>query len=58
MPRRHVARSLGHRADQTGLLLAGGNLPLTFQRTLMPRPTMDQAIVTGLSIASNHACGA
>ena len=43
MARRRLARSLGHRADQTGLLLAGGNIPLTFQRTLMPRPTMDQA---------------
>ncbi len=31
------------------------NVPLTFQRTLMPRATMDQAIVTGLSIAANHA---
>ena len=37
------------------MLLAAANVPLTFQRTLMPRPTMDQAIVTGLSIASNHA---
>ena len=33
------------------------NVPLTFQRTLMPRDTMDQAIVTGLSIAANHALG-
>jgi uncharacterized membrane protein len=55
MARRRLARSLGHRADQTGLLLAGGNLPLTFQRTLMPRPTMDQALVSGLSLATNHA---
>jgi uncharacterized membrane protein len=37
------------------MLLAAANVPLTFQRTLMPRPTTDQAIVTGLSIASNHA---
>ena len=36
-------------------MLAATNLPLTFQRTLMPRPTTDQAIVTGLSVATNHA---
>ena len=50
MSRRYV-QSLRHRADQSGMLLAAANVPLTFQRTLMPRPTMDQAIVTGLSIA-------
>jgi hypothetical protein len=55
MARRRLARSRGHRADQTGLLLAGGNIPLTFQRTLVPRPTMDQALVSGLSLATNHA---
>lgn len=54
MSRRYV-QSLRHRADQSGMLLAAANVPLTFQRTLMPRPTVDQAIVTGLSIASNHA---
>jgi uncharacterized membrane protein len=54
MSRRYV-QSLRHRADQSGMLLAAANVPLTFQRTLMPRPTMDQAIVTGLSIATNHA---
>src|SRR6476659_5384261 len=54
MPRRYV-QSLRHRADQSWMLLAAANVPLTFQRTLMPRPTVDQAIVTGLSIASNHA---
>ena len=55
MSRRERVQSLRHRADQSGMLLAAANVPLTFQRTLMPRPTMDQAIVTGLSIASNHA---
>lgn len=52
---RSYVQTLRHRADQSGMLLAAANVPLTFQRTLMPRPTMDQAIVTGLSIASNHA---
>jgi uncharacterized membrane protein len=55
MARRRFSHSLGHRADQAGILLAGANVPLTFQRTLMPRPTVDQALVTGLSMASNHA---
>lgn len=49
MARRRFSRSLGHRADQAGILLAGANVPLTFQRTLMPRPTVDQALVTGPS---------
>ncbi len=55
MPRHRFSSSLAHRADQAGILVAGMNVPLTFQRTLMPRNTMDQAIVTGLSIAANHA---
>jgi uncharacterized membrane protein len=50
-----LLRSLGARADQAGMLAAAVNVPLTFQRTLMPRTTMDQALVTGLSIATNHA---
>jgi uncharacterized membrane protein len=49
------SRNLGARADQAGLLVSAVNVPLTFQRTLMPRPLADQAIVTGLSVASNHA---
>ena len=48
-------QSLGGRADQAGLLYAAGNTPATFQRTLMPRATMDQALVTGLSASANHA---
>ncbi len=54
MPRKR-SHSLGARADQAGLLFAAANAPLTFQRTLMPRATMDQALVTGLSASSNHA---
>ena len=48
-------QSLGGRADQAGLLYAAVNAPATFQRTLMPRSTMDQALVTGLSASANHA---
>ena len=46
---------MGGRADQAGLLYAAANTPVTFQRTLMPRATMDQALVTGLSASANHA---
>jgi uncharacterized membrane protein len=52
---RRAARSLGRRADACGVLVAGTNVPLTFQRTLMPRSTVDQALVTGLSITTNQA---
>jgi uncharacterized membrane protein len=48
-------QSLGGRADQAGVLVAATNAPLTFQRTLMPRATIDQALVTGLSASTNHA---
>ena len=54
-PLTHPHASLGYRAEQTGLLLATGAGPLTFQRTLMPRSTSDQALITGLSFAANHA---
>jgi uncharacterized membrane protein len=36
------------------MLFAAANAPLTFQRTLMPRTTMDQALVTGLTVATNN----
>src|SRR5215471_12255856 len=55
MARNARSSSLHHRADQAGLLVSATNVPLTFQRTLMPRPGFDQALVTGLSIAANHA---
>jgi uncharacterized membrane protein len=48
-------QSLGGRADQAGVLFAAANAPLTFQRTLMDRATIDQALVTGLSASTNHA---
>ena len=55
MARSRTQHSLGARAEQTGLLLATGAGPLTFQRTLMPRSTSDQALITGLSFGANHA---
>jgi uncharacterized membrane protein len=50
-----LTHSLARRADQSGSLAGLGFLPLTFQRTLMPRTTIDQAIVTGLTVAANRA---
>jgi len=47
--------SLSGRADQAGILASATAAPLAFQRTLMPRPVVDQALVTGLSATANHA---
>jgi uncharacterized membrane protein len=47
--------ALSRRAEDCGLLVAGTNVPLTLQRTLMPRGSIDQAIVTGLSISTNQS---
>jgi uncharacterized membrane protein len=55
LSRPRINHSLTRRADQAGSLAAIGFVPLTFQRTLMPRSTMDQAIVTGLTLAANRA---
>lgn len=53
--RMRQASFLDRRADQAGLLVAATSVPQSFQRTLMPRTTIDQALVTGLSFAANHA---
>jgi uncharacterized membrane protein len=39
-----------HRSDQAGVFAAVGGIAMTFQRTLMPRSTRDQAIVTGATM--------
>ena len=43
------------RTEQAAIAAAATSAPITFQRTLMPRSNADQAIVTGLSLAANHA---
>lgn len=53
--RRHRHQSLSARAEQAGLLSAGAAAPLAYQRTLMARSSIDQALVSGLAFASNHA---
>jgi uncharacterized membrane protein len=55
MAHERIVHSLARRADQSASLAALGFLPLTFQRTLMPRATVDQALVTGLTLATNRA---
>ena len=42
-------------AGRAGRLVALADLPFTFERTLMPRATADQAIITGLSFSINTA---
>ena len=42
-------------AGRAGRLAAAADLPFTFERTLMPRPTSDQAIITGLAFSTNTA---
>jgi uncharacterized membrane protein len=46
------------RTQQAGTLVAATIVPITFQRTLMPRSTMDQALVTGISSALNYGFAA
>jgi uncharacterized membrane protein len=42
-------------AGRAGRLVAAADLPFTFQRTLMPRPTSDQAVVTALAFSTHTA---
>ncbi len=46
------------RAEQAGMFLAGASVPFTFQRTLMPRGVLDQALATGIVMALEYAVGA
>lgn len=42
------------RATEAGLLVAAAAMPETFQRTLMPRSNLDQALVSGLTFTLAH----
>jgi uncharacterized membrane protein len=46
------------RASQAGMLLAAAAVPKSFERTLMPRTTRDQGVVTGMSMALTYTAGA
>ena len=43
-----------NRSDQAGVFMAAATAASTFQRTLMPRNNLDQAIESGLSTAINY----
>jgi uncharacterized membrane protein len=49
------SRTMARRAATTGTVLAAVGLPLTFQRTLVTRSDLDQALVTGLTFALQRA---
>jgi uncharacterized membrane protein len=49
---------IGGRTQQAGTLVAETFLPITFQRSLMPRSALDQALVTGISTSLNYAMAA
>lgn len=42
------------RASQAGMLIAAAAIPNTFQRTLMPRKTRDQGVVSGMTMAVDY----
>lgn len=48
-------RNRQNRASQAGLLVAAASAPNTFQRTLMPRNTTDQGLITGITMATNYS---
>ncbi len=59
MPRtRSPNAGIGGRTQQAGTALAATIMPITFQRTLMPRSNMDQALITGISTALNYGFAA
>ena len=46
------------RSSKVGFLMAGTSAPRSFQRSLMERDSVDQGIVTGLSMSLAYAIGA
>jgi uncharacterized membrane protein len=58
MARQSPNWGIGGRTQQAGTLVAATFLPITFQRTLMPRSALDQALVTGISTSLNYAMAA
>lgn len=50
-----LTRAMSRRAGATGAAVAASAVPYTFQRTLMTRSNLDQALVTGLSYAITQA---
>jgi uncharacterized membrane protein len=55
---RAALRTLAGRVEQAPMLIAAVKVPVSFQRTLMPRSTLDQGLVTGLSMTLDYTLGA
>jgi uncharacterized membrane protein len=58
MTRRSPTAGFTGRTQQAGTVVAATMMPLTFQRTLMPRSGVDQAAITGISGALNYGFAA
>lgn len=58
MGRRPWYAGAGARTQQTGMVMALALTPTTFQRTLMPRSTRDQALTTGICGALDYGFAA
>jgi uncharacterized membrane protein len=58
MGRQSPNAGFGGRTQQAGTLVAATFLPITFQRSLMPRSALDQALVTGISTSLNYGLAA
>lgn len=54
MARRTLRGALGARSPQAGALVAVATVPDSFQRTLMPRSSLDQGLVTGLAMGIEY----
>lgn len=54
MKRSSPGAGIGGRTQQAGTAVAATMMPLTFQRTLMPKSMVDQALITGISGALNY----
>lgn len=53
--RKHNRGGLRYRTEQAAIGASAASVPITFQRTLMPRSNLDQALVTGLTLTADHA---
>jgi uncharacterized membrane protein len=58
MRRRSPNAGVGGRTQQAGTTVAATMMPITFQRTLMPKSATDQAVITGISGALNYGFSA
>jgi uncharacterized membrane protein len=54
MSRTEHNRLKQRRASQAAMLIAAASVPNTFQKTLMPRKTMDQGVITGATMTIDY----